>query len=694
MPQLHRVCLALLLLAGCAAPGSGATAPAAATAPIELAGPGGEASLLVHTSPLALVLRDAGGRELAAELPGALRAEHRFASEPAARVLLLQRDGARASLALEVGERQARLSLEWIGARALRVRYELPAGSGARRVCDGWRLRPGEAIYGLVERPTDSEALFSDPRLLEILPREVGGLDLRGQRIAMFVLPTLGLYAPLHLSSAGYGLYVEGTHPGEYDLGARRGDELRLCFELDEAASPRAFSYVLLPGAPAQVLDAYTELTGRPFVPPAWAFGHWRWRDEHAVAEPALLDGVPVNAQVAEDVLHYEALGIPPGVYLIDRPWSTGEFGFESFAWDPQRFPNVDSMLASLERRGYRIALWSAGFAVGANLAEARRRGALAPGSDLILDFTSPAVRDWWRAEHTAFARRFGISAWKLDRGEEQIPSGRGDRWADGRNGRAVHNEYPLLQARLYQESLRDARGDGDHLVLVRAGYAGTQAHAAAWGGDTPGSTLLGHGSGTDLGLRMALLQLVRAGFLGYPFFGTDTGGYYEFEDREVFARWLEFSAFCPIMEIGGSGAHAPWAMPQPPHRDAELIEIYRRYVQLHHDLAPDFARFAEGPARRGLPLARALVFDYPDDPEVRDLWDQFLVADSLLVAPVWRSGQRERRVYLPAGRWSEFGDPSKTHAGPVWLDVAVPLDQIPVYVRAPDGPAGPPADP
>lgn len=668
-------------LAGCGAPKRGsAAAPQPPATP--LASPGGELSLLVASDPLALVLRDSSGRVLAAELPGALHSERRFASDPPARVRGLARSAAGAELALAVGEEPARLTLEWIGPRSLRVRYEAPASSTPRRVCDAWRLRDGEAIYGLLERLTDSESLFSDPRLLEIWPREVGGLDLRGQQVEMFVLPTLGLYAPLHLSSAGYGLFVEGSYPGSYDLGASEQDELRLCFEIGADTASRAFSYVLFAGTPAQILDAYTELSGRPFEPPEWAFRHWRWRDEHEIAPPALLDGVPVNAQVAEDVLEYERLGIPPGVYMIDRPWSTGEFGFESSEWDPQRFPNVDSMLASLERRGYRIALWSAGFAVGENLAEARRRNALAPGSDLILDFTSPAVRDWWRDRHTDFARRYRISAWKLDRGEEQIPSSRDDLWADGRNGRAVHNEYPLLQAQLYRESLRAARGEGDYLVWVRAGWAGTQAHAAAWGGDTPGSRLLGHGGGTDLGLRMALVQLLRAGFLGYPYFGTDTGGYYEFEDREVFARWLEFSAFCPIMEIGGGGAHAPWAMPKPPHRDPQLMEIYRRYVQLHHDLIPEFLRFARGPGRRGLPLARALVFDFPEDPAVLDLWDEFLLGDSLLVAPVWRSGQRERRVYLPQGRWIELFDPEKTHQGPLWLDVAVPLDEIPVYVR------------
>jgi alpha-glucosidase len=123
--------------------------------------------------------------------------------------------------------------------------------------------------------------------------------------------------------------------------------------------------------------------------------------------------------------------------------------------------------------------------------------------------------------------------------------------------------------------------------------------------------------------------------------------------------------------------------MPREPHFDEELIEIYRRYVRLHHDLVPYIVAHAEGPARRGLPVARALVFDFPDDPNVRDLWDQYLFGPDLLVAPVWEIGRREREVYLPAGRWEDFWDRSRSWEGPLTIQVDVPLDAIPVFVRA-----------
>jgi alpha-glucosidase (family GH31 glycosyl hydrolase) len=299
-----------------------------------------------------------------------------------------------------------------------------------------------------------------------------------------------------------------------------------------------------------------------------------------------------------------------------------------------------------------------------------------------VLDLTNPDARAWWKREHVAFVKRWNIAAIKLDRGEEGIPSRAQDRWFDGRDGRELHNAYPGLQLALYEEILREARGD-DFVVLARAGFAGDQRFGAAWGGDMTGSHLLGFGPGTDLGLRSAILGLQRAAFLGWPIWGSDTGGYYEFTSREVFARWLEFSAFCPIMEIGGGGAHAPWAMPREPHFDPELIEIYRSMVTLHHALIPYVSRHARSASESGLPIARPLVFVWPDDPRARDAWDEYLYGDDLLVAPVWREGAREREVWLPPGAWEDFWDASRRFEGPATLTAPAPLGRIPVFVRA-----------
>jgi alpha-glucosidase (family GH31 glycosyl hydrolase) len=123
--------------------------------------------------------------------------------------------------------------------------------------------------------------------------------------------------------------------------------------------------------------------------------------------------------------------------------------------------------------------------------------------------------------------------------------------------------------------------------------------------------------------------------------------------------------------------------MPDEPRFDEELIEVYRSMVQLHHDLIPYVREYARIAAQRGLPIARPLVIAWPDDPRVRDLWDQYLYGDDLLVAPVWREGAREREVFLPPGGWEDFWDATRYFEGPVTLKVSAPLGRIPVFVRA-----------
>ncbi|UCE85745.1 MAG: glycoside hydrolase family 31 protein [Deltaproteobacteria bacterium] len=609
-------------------------------------------------------------------------------------------DGVRLDVAAEEGL-SAALTLRFLTRRTLELTLEPPLPETVAAF--GGRLRSphGERVYGLTERLRDSPLLAPgviDIPVDDVRPPEVGSLDRRGEIVEMRVRPTFSLYAPFYQSSRGYGLAVAGTAFGAFDLARSDPRVLRFRFESGTTPAGRRLVVHLFAGPDyVAILDEYTRLTGRPIVPPDWAFLHWRWRDELAVGPPARLDGVPVNAQVAEDVQMYETFGIPAGVYLFDRPVLQGNFGFARWEWDETRMPNPTAMLASLARRGYRTAIWSStwtcGEEPGENGYEARALGHLAPGPDgpprcanlpgdanFILDATRPEAALFWRDRIAGFLARYGIQGIKLDRGEEHIPSDATDIWADGRTGREVHNDYPTLQARIHHDALRDAHGD-DFVLLSRPGYAGTQRYAVFWGGDITGSEDFGTGPGTDLGLRSAIISQQRAAFMGAPIWGSDTGGYYSFKDREVFARWIEFSAFSGIMEIGGTGSHAPWDMPTEPRFDAEMIEIYRRYTQLRETLLPYIAAAARE-ARRGVPIVRPMPFADRTDRKLADRWDQYLFGPDLLVAPVWRVGQRSRTVYFPRGTWRSYWDPGVVYRGGRTARVAAPLDTIPVFVR------------
>lgn len=595
----------------------------------------------------------------------------------------------------------ATVSIRFLTARTLEVTVEPAAPATLTAVGDRWDTPEDELIYGLTSRLRDSRPIAPtrvDIPIEDIMPVEAGSLNRRGETVEMYVRPTIALYAPFYHSSRGYGLFVAGTAVGAFDVAKTDPRILSFRFETGNAPESRRLRFYLFYGpAHATIVDEYTALTGRPFVPPDWAFLNWRWRNELFVAPPADLDGTPVNAQVADDVNMFDALGIPAGVYLFDRPVLEGEFGFARFAWNEQRLPNVAAMMAALRRRGYRTLTWSSTWTCGSgpadNGTEAQQLGYLAPrstgvpkcadsgGGNFILDVTNPAARTWWEGKVRELLMVTGVDGIKLDRGEEFIPSEATDIWADGRTGREVRNEYTVLQAQIHFNALRAVRGD-DFVLAVRGGYAGTQRYALAWGGDIGGSTNFGLGPGTDLGLRSAIIGQQRAAFMGWPIWGSDTGGYYEFKHREVFARWIEFSAFSGIMEIGGNGTHAPWDMPTQPRLDEEMIDIYRRYTQLRVTLQPYIVAAAREAAATGMPIARPLVFVYPDDPTVRDLWDQYLFGPDLLVAPVWRVGQRAREVYFPRGTWRSYWNRAERYEGPTTAMIEVPLDAIPVFVR------------
>jgi alpha-glucosidase (family GH31 glycosyl hydrolase) len=611
-------------------------------------------------------------------------------------------DGVELSLASSAGG-AARLELRFSTERTARL--ELAPEDPATLVALGaaFASPADERIYGLTERLRDSPPIAEEAGIEipvdDIRPPEVGGLDRRGERVEMLVRPTQSLYAPFFQSSRGFGLEVAGSAIGAFDLAASDPGIVSLRFEVGNAPESRRLVIHLIdgPGHP-RILEEYAALHGAPFVPPRWAFHHWKWRGELPRGPVAELDGVTLNAEVVDDLVMYEELGFPPGVYLFDRPVLAGEYGFARFEWDEERLPHPREMLAALRRRGWRILLWSSLFACGSGPfdlgTEAFRRGFLAPGpavaprcadvggQNFILDPTNAEAARWFEDLLAGFVAANDLDGVKLDRGEEHIPTGATDVWADGRTGREVRNDYPTLQARLHHDAMARHRPDGDFLVFTRSGYTGTPRWAIAWGGDTAGSESFGAGPGTDLGLRAAIIQQQRAAFLGYPVWGSDTGGYYPFKDRELFARWLEFSAYSGLMEIGGVGSRAPWAMPTEPAYDEELIAIYRRFTTLRAELVPYLVAAAEEARARGLPLVRPLVFAWPDDPEVGDLWDEYLLGPDLLVAPVWRLGGRARSVYLPAGSWTDVRFPERTYTGPVRIEVEVPLDHIPVYRR------------
>ena len=245
----------------------------------------------------------------------------------------------------------------------------------------------------------------------------------------------------------------------------------------------------------------------------------------------------------------------------------------------------------------------------------------------------------------------------------------------------ALHNRYDLMRQQAFAEGEAADRSDGRAFLLCRSGGAGMQRHGGAcWSGDI-NNTFGTLEAQLHAGLSMALS--------GVPYWGTDIGGFYHAvpETGELFARWFQFGAFCPIFRAHGRvwREHLPWA------HGAEVEEVCRRFLELRYRLMPYTYTLAWHAHRLGLPLMRPLALNYPEDPCVWDLAGEYLWGDDVLVAPVTRAGATHWPVYLPAGTWYDFWTDER-YDGPRGLTAAAPLARLPLFVRAgailPLGPA------
>lgn len=526
----------------------------------------------------------------------------------------------------------------------------------------------GEHFIGLMERVVDAGSM---PGLEGPLDT---ALDLRGQKATMFVTAPVALYSPFYLSSAGYGLFVEGTWPAVFDM-ASSSDVVSLAFE----GAPIRLH--LIPGPdPKTILDRYTQLAGRPLVPPAWAFLPWRWRDENKNLT-AFYDKtparVPYNSQLVEDVLMYRAFDIPVGTMWIDRPWAIGPGGYDDFTWDTTRIPNPQGMIHWLAERNIRLLLWIAPWIQGRMMDEAKRLGYLMPDLDYQgtlphIDFTNPSASSWWQGFLGTLIAQ-GVAGFKMDRADERVPNDGTHQTFDGRSTREVRNDYPRLYTTVASQALAARRGS-DFIVLPRAGYTGSQSLAAFWSGDLPTSMW---------GLRDAIVAAQRAAVMGYSNWGSDIGGYAGLLDREITARWIEFGCFTPIMEVGPTASRAPWDMPTDPAYDTELIAILRTFSIVHQRLQSYTAQYAQIAHDTGVSIVRPMFVEFPDDSQAWERWDEFFYGEDVLVGAVWQKGERQMPMYFPAGSWRDAWNPTDVVHGPQTVTVDTPLERIPLYVRA-----------
>jgi alpha-glucosidase (family GH31 glycosyl hydrolase) len=530
---------------------------------------------------------------------------------------------------------------------------------------------PKEYFTGLMERVVDG------PQTASWAPGITNAMNLRGQKVDMIVKPTTSVYAPFYLSSRGYAVFVQGTWPGHFDFCASDPDKVKIEFEGSSFAAK-----IYTGHSPAELVRAHALDAGPPLLPPKWIYSPWRWRDE-ITQRPDYYDGTPVhgpfNSEFMEDVLLMKAYGIPCGVYWIDRPWGPGRLGYDDFEIDAGRLPNFAASIKWLADQDTKMLLWIGPFFQGHMATNAISRGytlvGQKPGQNNypLVDFTRPSAKKYWQ-DGVAKLLKLGVAGFKLDRSEEDIPETGNLKVFDGRTVRENRNAYPAMYLKAAYDVTKKYRGH-DFVCMPRAAYTGSAPYGVFWGGDI---------AGTPQGLRASIIAVQRAAVMGYPNWGSDTCGYnQQSEDTDLCSRWLAFSCFTPIMEVGPTKNRAFWDFHNPPSYDAQLIAVWRLYARLHERLKDYSYAAAKNAHETGMPIVRPLFLVQPNSPTAWSNWWTYLYGADILVSPVWQKDQRTQEVYLPAGNsWRDAWNPDKIYAGGQTVTVNAALFQLPIFIR------------
>lgn len=542
------------------------------------------------------------------------------------------------------------------------------------------RLRSDETIYGFGEKTgrLDKRGWWLGGYSYTMWNTDAGGYD----------GGTDPLYASVPFfmvmrNGRAHGILLDNTFRSNFDVGKQLRNVLSFGAEDGE------LDYYFIDGPdPKQVVERYTELTGRMPLPPRWALGYHQCRYSYYP-----------EARVRFIADNFRQRRIPADVLWLDIHYLDG---YNPLTWDRSRFPDPAGMIRDLRARGLRLVtivdphpkkqpgwdVYDTGLAGGHFVKNADgtvyeapvwpSNAERDPGPSVFPDFSRPATRAWWGGLYKRLTDAGVAGIWN-DMNEPAIfvaPTWtmgldvRHDNEGKPTDHREIHNVWGMLMTRATYEGLLKLRPDERPFVLTRATFAGGQRYAALWPGDNLSRW-------EDL--RHSIPMLAGLGLSGMAFVGSDIGGFGESPAAELYTRWLQAGVFYPFMRTHtaiDTNDQEPWSF------GAAYEGLNRRAIELRYELLPQIYNEMKLASETGVPALRPMMLEFPGDARAARLDDQFMFGSDLLVAPVLFEGRTRRELYLPQGDWYDFWSAERYHGGRS-LEVPVTLASIPVFVRA-----------
>ena len=483
----------------------------------------------------------------------------------------------------------------------------------ARRINPVFTLTADEMIFGCGESAT--------------------GLNKAGQKVNLFVTDPQGpetdqMYKPIpfFMSNRGYGMFMHTSAPVTCDFGATYIG-LNKMFMGDENLDLFVFF-----GEPKDILDEYTDLVGKPGMPPLWSFGTWMSRITYLSEK----EGYDVAANIRKNKYPCDVIHFDTGWFDVD--WQC------DYKFSENRFQNPQQMLKDLRSQGFHVCLWQLPYFTPKNryfseLIEkdmyVKNGNGELPYEDVVLDFSNPETVKWYQ-DKLAGLLNIGVSAIKVDFGEAAPLNGI---YASGKSGWYEHNLYPVRYDMAVSEITKKLHNE--NIMWARAAWAGSQRYPLHWGGDA---------ATTNTGLLGTLRAGLSFGLSGFSFWSHDMGGFVKSTPEDLYCRWIPFGFLTSHTRAHGAPPTEPWL-----YDSKRVQDVFRKSAEMKYRLMPYVYAQAKECTEKGLPMLRALFVEFPDDPGAWKVDDEYLFGSQILVAPLLESGMTGRTVYLPEGKWIDY---------------------------------------
>ena len=548
---------------------------------------------------------------------------------------------------------------------------EYSGADGAKLVQEAARtLTPtnvnGEATY----RAESFFSIYGSQEAFYGLGQHQAGVwNYRGETVELAQENT-DIAVPLLLSSKGYGIFWNNTSRSRFN-----NRFVHSLYVSSEVADEIDYYFLYGPDFD-KVIAAYRDLTGAAPMFGKWAYGFWQCKNRYKTQEEIL------------GVAHkYRELNIPVDNIVQDWFWwtTTGEFKFN------KNYPDPQGMIDDLHRNNFHlmISIWPYFYPGSATYADMDKHGffidrtkavSFHPLGNALYDATNPAAAAyyWNLVDQSLF--KIGADAWWMDTDEPETEGQEenillGHKLAIG-SGNRYANLYPLIDTATVYHGQRNETVQKRVFILSRSAFAGNQRNAVtAWSGDVL-SDFESFKRQIPAGLNFALS--------GIPYWTTDIGGFFignpnDPAYRELFVRWFQFGAFCPIFRVHGTrttNENELWSY------GPEAQKILTSFDRLRYRLLPYIYSLAWKTTSDSYTLMRPLAMDFRLDTRAQNIGDQFMFGPALLVNPVTEPGATARHLYLPKAKWYDFWTGHDTEGGRA-VDSPAPLDRIPLFVRA-----------